>query len=182
MSKNAFINFFLLLGTFWLSENINNPGSTIKNALFPRIVSWVQLFDFKKKEKVFIFNTHFDHLSTEIRNKNSEILLREIEIIAGTGKNRKIIITGDFNDVVGSSPIEKIKGKFKDTYLGNDFTFHGFYGNNILFSFIGGKIDFIFTSDEFQCVEFNILKNKANFEGKDLYPSDHFPIYAKLKY
>lgn len=163
-------------GTFWLSENRYQPGTILKNSNFPRIVSWIKLFDDYKKEFLWYFNTHFDHESQKIRKRNSEILLEEMNKICG--KNENIILTGDFNANKGEECINMIEKRLNDTDKKNSYTFHNFYGINCFI----GKIDFVFAGNRFKCNEFFTIQTSENRNGKTMYPSDHYPIKAILKY
>ncbi len=171
---------FVLLdkGTFWLSENRHKAGSMLKDSYFPRIVSWVKFFDQYKKEFLWYFNTHFDHLSSKIRQRNAEILIEEIEKICGLNEN--IVLSGDLNANDGEDCINLIKKKLKDcsSKKENEYTFHNFWGVNTLI----GKIDFIFVGKGFECLEFRSIKTSEKRKGKERYPSDHFPIQTFLNY
>ena len=163
-------------GTFWLSDKRYQPGSVLENSYFPRISSWAKFFDDYKKQFVWYFNTHFDHLSASIRKRNAEILLDEIEKICGLNEN--IILSGDFNANDGEDCINLIKKRLSDSCKNSEYTFHNFWGLNIFI----GKIDFIFIGKNLECSEFKNIKTTAKIKGKDRYPSDHYPIKALLKY
>ena len=174
--KNRFVA--LDKGTFWLSENRYNAGSVLKDSYFPRIVSWMKFFDQYKKEFLWYFNTHFDHLSSKIRKRNAEILMEEIEKICGLNEN--IVLSGDLNANDGEDCINFIKKTLKNCTSNkeNEYTFHNFWGVNTLI----GKIDFIFVGKGFECLEFKTIKTSEKRNGKERYPSDHFPIQTSLNY
>lgn len=164
-------------GTFWLSEERYTPGSRLKKCDFPRICSWVKLFDFLSKKVVFYFNTHFELLNSDIRKRNAEILLEEIDKISKKGEN--VILSGDFNANEGEACIELIAKRLGDSCeKGGEYTFHNFWG----FTCMIGKIDFIFFGKEFERKEFMNIKTSEKRNGSTRYPSDHYPIKAVLKY
>lgn len=167
------------MGTFWLSENRHQPGSSLKNSYFPRITSWIKFFDDYQKEYLWYFNTHFDHESKANRKRNSEILLDEIEKICGF--NGHTILTGDFNANKGEECLSIIEKKLKDTDSKGEYTFHGFYG--VLVEFFIGKIDFIYIGKNFEAIDFTTIKTAGkNKKGKEYYPSDHYPVKARITY
>lgn len=173
-NKNRFLA--LDKGTFWLSEDRYQPGTLFKKAYFPRIVSWVKLFDYYKRQFLWYFNTHFDHLSSSFRRKSSGVLLEEIDKICGFNEN--ILLSGDFNANETEDCIQLIKKRLNDSEKQGLYTFHDFKGADCSF----GKIDFIFIGSNFHCKEFITIKTSEKRDGIERFPSDHFPIKALLKY
>ena len=53
------------------------------------------LFEYiKSKEKILVFNTHFDHIGNLARKKSSDLILKRIDNI--NNENLPVILTGDF--------------------------------------------------------------------------------------
>ena len=161
-------------GDFWLSETPGVAGSKSFNSSFPRLCTWALI----KKDSFYfyVFNCHLDHMLPETRNAQSKVLTEQMKKI--NENNYPIILMGDFNESPSESVRKNINQKFEltDTFENSGIqeqgTHHKFSGNNKETS----RIDWILISNHFECQEFEICKNK---EG-DHYPSDHFPIFAKL--
>ncbi|NOX89065.1 MAG: endonuclease/exonuclease/phosphatase family protein [Calditrichaeota bacterium] len=173
---------FLLLDvkTFWLSDTPEKAGSIGKGAVLPRIVTLVNLFDLKNRIDLWMFNTHFSHVSDSARLQSVRILLDKAKQIV---KQKPLIIAGDFNVPQGSGVYRKIIDEpgleLKDTYFasktphsGGLQTFNGF-----------GKvsdpviIDHIFCNRYFEVTEHYFIPLKIGA----LWISDHFPVVTILQ-
>ena len=92
-----------------------------------------------------------------------------------------VALIGDFNLESDSSGVQVILGDMADTHIAagqNAFgprgTFNGFEFNKP----VERRIDYIFISNKFQ-----VLKSAILSDSKDCrYPSDHLPVFARLKY
>lgn len=177
-------------GTFWLSDTPEIPGSNTWGAACVRICSWARLIETKTGNAFYIFNLHLDHVSQPSREKSAVLLAERI-------RNRRFkdpfVVTGDFNVGESNSVVKYLKGQsdidlgtgqktintvsMVDTFrvLHPDITdvgtFNGFKGNRQ-----GDKIDYVFTLPTVKVLEAQILY--GNIDGR--YPSDHFPIIARL--
>lgn len=178
-------------GTFWLSDTPEVPGSITWGNACTRICTWARLVEKKSGKAFYVFNLHLDHVSQPSREKSVVLLTQRI-------KNRKhpdaFVVTGDFNAGENNPAILYLKarsslagehaGKSKnpvpmvDTFrlLHSDAveagTFNGFVGNRK-----GEKIDFVFTTLGVEVLDAQILRDEVN--GR--YPSDHFPVTARLR-
>ena len=65
-------------GTFWLSET---PGEVSKgwDAALPRVCTYGLFENQTTKNKVWVFNTHFDHMGNKAREKSAEVILSKIK-------------------------------------------------------------------------------------------------------
>jgi endonuclease/exonuclease/phosphatase family metal-dependent hydrolase len=170
--------------TFWLSETPDIPGSISWNSACTRIVTWARLFDKKAGRYLFVFNTHFDHISEIARFESAKLLLTKIKQIAA---QETVILTGDFNSSDTSSaysvltnphsefPMDDTRKLAGKNSLGPPYSFIGFPfnpGNEI--------IDFIFISRN---RGLKVTRNSIiDFHRDYKYPSDHLPVMAKFKY
>ena len=166
--------------TFWLSET---PGKISKgwDAAYNRVCTYALLKDKKATKKFWIFNTHLDHVGEEARTKGIELILSKITSL--NTKNYPVIFMGDFNSEPDSERIIALKKVMNDSRelsetkpFGPSGTFNDFNHNEPATRLI----DYIFLSknDKFKVIKYAILS-----DSKDLkYPSDHFPVYVKLKY
>lgn len=171
-------------GTFWLSETPEIPGSRSWNSACTRIVTWVELKDGESGKILFVFNTHFDHMSVEARNESARLLISAIDQLAG---KHWVIVTGDFNDtrcsemyhLLTSTPPENAlfntQRISKSEPSGPDYTFVGFPFNPEP----GNTIDFIFSRGGKGVV----VKDHwvITYHVEDQYPSDHLPVQATFE-
>lgn len=161
----------------WLSETPQIPGSLSWGSTFPRTVTWVQLMH-RESGKEFIFlNTHFDYVLSAI--DASARLLQEWSV--QMNEKHPVIVTGDFNANKDSFAYRQLTAEtgLSDAYRqfhpnnANEGTYHGFGQADELI-----PIDWILASDSFEVVSAEIDRCH---EG-DTYPSDHYPVQAKLKW
>ena len=156
-------------GTFWLSDT-PDVMSKFEDSWHYRISTFVKLQD--KDGSVFtVFNTHPDYRIEEVRIRQLAVLADRVKRTEGN-----VIVTGDFNAVKGEKALEPFEELLRDSkdFRGDVFgaTFNGF----------GEKpeewIDFIYLPKDCTLVDTGI--DKTLFDG--VYPSDHYPIYAKVKF
>jgi len=165
-------------GTYWLSETPGIPGKGW-DAAYPRICSWAELRDKNSGVAFFVFNTHFDHVGTEARKNSASLILEKTAEIAG--KDRPLVLCGDFNLPPESEPIRMIGQKLKDTYAATEIppygsvgTFHGFSYDNEP----GRRIDYVFVSEGIRVKRYGVLtdsRDRAFF-------SDHLPVLVTLEF
>jgi len=169
-------------GQFWLSETPDAPGSIGPGAHLPRIASWAHLRIMKTGIELFVFNTHYSHVSDEARWLSARIMSERMYEIAG---EKPLIATGDFNLDIESETYKRLAELFqKENQLTNatenepsynlllQGTFNGFGNiNNQTF------IDFIFVSPHFRVMAKSIDRIKSG----GIFISDHWPVVVKLK-
>lgn len=182
-------------GTFWLSDTPEVPGViTWKDAGCPRIVTYGlfhELVDGKRSgKKVYVYNTHLDHMSETARQKGAVVALDRIA--AGKDKSVPAILMGDFNCGERSPAIRYLQGESmaidgteKVPALAMVDTFRAVHPDATdVGSFTGfkkpgkEKIDYIFVSGGLETLETKIIRTMR--DGK--YPSDHFPVEAVLQF
>lgn len=168
-------------GTLWLSDTPDLPGSKSWGNEITRIVTWARVVDRGSGRAVWVFNTHFDHVSQPSRVKSAELLASRI---AGREPRDPVIVTGDFNAGEDNPAILYLKGaharspvRLVDTFrvrhpeAAMSGTFGGFEGRHD-----GPKIDYIFVEPDARVREAAIIGDQRN--GR--YPSDHYPVYAEI--
>jgi endonuclease/exonuclease/phosphatase family metal-dependent hydrolase len=167
--------------TFWLSETPTVAGSKSWDAAITRIVTWAKFKDLQSKKTFYFFNTHFDHIGKVARRESAKMLLAAVQRIAG---KEVAIITGDFNAKPQDEPIQVLlnsanrvldtKALSKTPHYGPTGTFNGF----------GPKensdepIDYIFVNRPIEVLQHATLSQ--TWAG--LFSSDHFPVFAQLKW
>jgi len=169
--------------TFWLSETPDVPGSKSWDAACNRIVTWIKLIYKPSGTEMYLYNTHFDHISELARENSAQLLLKRIEQISG---NDPVIVTGDFNSTESSKTYDILTnspsgGSLKDTRKFNlkvlpepSFTFIGFPYHpekDNLIDFIFLKNDKLFKVKKYQIITDNKKKK---------YPSDHLPVQVEI--
>jgi endonuclease/exonuclease/phosphatase family metal-dependent hydrolase len=171
-------------GQFWLSETPDVPGSRSWDAAFPRIVTWVRLWDRERDAELVFLNTHFDHRGVEARARSARALRAYLLGLEPAGD---WILTGDFNTPEGSEPYVELVGDgpvpepvVTDTYRAahpereeGEGTMNGFTGERS-----GGRIDWILHGTGFETLAAEI--DRTQQDGR--YPSDHFPVTAVLRW
>ncbi|MDX9940746.1 MAG: endonuclease/exonuclease/phosphatase family protein [Bacteroidales bacterium] len=169
-------------GQFWLSDTPEVPGSIGPGAVLPRIATWVKLTHKASQIPVFVFNTHYSHVSDEARRQAAEIMAERMKRIAGTAP---LILIGDFNIEFQSETYQQVSNLFhSNNYLMNTVahmdpekkpakkTYQGFSEATR-----GSFIDFIFVNEHFSVKDFRIDKVKTD----SVYISDHWPVKTLLK-
>ncbi|WP_198679958.1 endonuclease/exonuclease/phosphatase family protein [Aureibaculum luteum] len=164
--------------TFWLSKT---PEKRSKDwdAAIERICTYGLFTDLESLEKVWIVNTHLDHIGQESRVNSMKIIEAHINTI--NTDNYPVILMGDFNVEPDNELITNLKQNFYDTRDQSKLKF-GPVGTFNAFKFnepVTRRIDYIFVSKtpNVKVEKYAILSN-----SKDLkYPSDHLPVYVKLE-
>lgn len=158
-------------GHFWLSDT-REPGSRSWGAAYPRTATWVRLRPRGDDAELLFLNTHLDYAGNAA--EASAALLRDwLREQAG---RCALILTGDFNADRTSRAYRTLSG---DGWLADallvagvtDGTFHDF-GRAAR----AEAIDWILASAHFQVAEAGV--DRFHDEGR--YPSDHYPIAARL--
>lgn len=189
-------------GTFWLSETPEHPSKGW-DAKIPRICSWVQLQDQDTQQLFWFFNTHFDHAGTKARLASSYLLINKIRSLA---QNAPTFLVGDFNVDQKSEAYQILQGtsQFTDAF---EKASHHMAWNGTINAFNGqswtvSRIDHIFTTPSISVDKYAILtesyrsikKRKENYKKGDYpeeflvrdtqvrLPSDHFPVFIKVKF
>lgn len=163
-------------GDVWLSETPYVNGSHSFESAFPRLFTWAEITVIETGVKLMIVNTHLDHILSETRIKQTEVLITEIKKI----NQRPLVLMGDFNESPHTEIQKNIKDAFylKDPWVEKNYkeetSHHGFLGHK---TFEGDRIDWILIPKEFECVDCKMSKHSSS-EG--LYPSDHYPLLATV--
>jgi endonuclease/exonuclease/phosphatase family metal-dependent hydrolase len=163
-------------GEFWLSKAPTVHRSKDWDSAFPRMMNYGLMEDLKSRNSLWIAVTHLDHIGTDAR-------LQQAEIIAGWLCNRPEpqILMGDFNDVPDSVVHRALtypKTGLRDTWQAllreeneESMTHHNFLGVPQQC-----RMDWILVSREFRVLDAIIVR--TNREGR--YPSDHFPYTVEV--
>jgi endonuclease/exonuclease/phosphatase family metal-dependent hydrolase len=171
-------------GTFWFSDSPEEPGSIGWGARLPRICTWARFLERGSSRAFYVYNVHWDHESQESRARSAELLMNQIGQRVSPDP---VVVTGDFNageenpamlyltGRVDRAPALRLRDSFRvvQPATAEVGTFHGFEGVTG-----GAKIDGILISNEWDVEGAEIIRTSRG--GR--YPSDHFPVSAKLRY
>ncbi len=157
-------------GWFWLSDTPEKVASRTWGNNVTRICTWAKL---KLGDHTFTaVSTHWDHESQEAREKSAKLILDRIQ-------DRPMILMADFNAGLTNPAITTLGEHLRDSWSIKNpgslepLTFNGFRKNSPEH---GEKIDGIWVSAEWDVAAAGIDRR----EGGASYPSDHFPVWAKL--
>jgi endonuclease/exonuclease/phosphatase family metal-dependent hydrolase len=175
-------------GTFWFSDTPETPGSKSWGNRITRIASWARFID-RDGRGFFHFNLHLDHESQPSREKSTALLLQRIA--ARRVPAEPVVVTGDFNvgernpalaTLVGEPgrPATAAPPPFVDTFrvlhredreVG---TFTAFEAGKTT----GDKIDYVLVQPGTTVLSADIVRTSR--DGR--YPSDHFPVVARIQF
>lgn len=166
-------------GYFWLSQTPEKPSKGWDSAC-ERIATWVQLKDKVTGKKVFVLNTHFDHIG-EVARKESVNLIKAK--IAQLSEGLPHIFMGDLNAEPDSSVLKSLLAvddslifsdakKVASVVYGPNWTFHDF--GKIPYS-ERPNIDYILVSKSVSVQKYAVFAETLN----DTFLSDHAPVFIK---
>ena len=165
--------------TFWLSET---PEKSTKSwdAAYPRIVTYGLFENIKTKKKIWVLNTHFDHVGVVARQKSAEIILKKIKQLQGK-QNLPVVLTGDFNSFKTDTWMQPLLNNLQEA---SSHSITKPYGGTATWNAFNFKekpvdqIDFIFTSKNNTVIKkFRTITDFYDFK----YPSDHLPIISRIE-
>ncbi|WP_142785528.1 endonuclease/exonuclease/phosphatase family protein [Changchengzhania lutea] len=173
--RNAFK--ILESSTFWLSET---PGNVSMgwDAVCNRICTYVLLENKNSNERLWVFNTHFDHVGKIARMESSKLILQKINNL--NSENLPVILMGDLNLTPETKSIQIIKTVLQDAIevsktkpFGPSGTFNGFHFDRP----VTKRIDYIFVSNNINVYKYAILSDSKDCK----YLSDHLPVYIEIQ-
>lgn len=163
-------------GDIWLSQTPHLAGSKSFGSAFPRLCTWCHLQLIESQRQIFIINLHLDHLHSETRAKQIEVLVQEIESIRI--KEIPLVLMGDFNEGPEQAVRQYITSKWKNIYdpwdREEETSYHKFQGHLEN----GARIDWIMLDDSLKCHEIELDK----FHSNGIFLSDHFPVICKFSF
>jgi len=130
-------------------------------------------------KKLYVFNTHFDHIGKVAREKSVELITRKIEAI--NTDNHPVVLMGDLNLTPDTEAIRFIQSKLSDgkaisqkTFYGPTGTFNGFNQHMKL----NRRIDYIFLKGFGVKYYVHIDDRMEN----NKFISDHLPVLTTLEW
>ena len=163
--------------TFWLSENPNEV-SIGWDAALERICTYALLKTINGGNKIWVFNTHFDHVGNIAREESARLILEKIKML--NIQEESVLVMGDFNALEKSKVIDILRQSLNDTMRDADIehkgpigTFNNFLNNQEIIK----RIDYIF-SKGFQTISHQHVDKRMD-NGNHI--SDHLPVFVKVK-
>ena len=166
-------------GCYWLSETPHIGGSISWDSARARHCNWVRLRDRKTGRQFRVLDTHLDHITDAAKAKQTEVIIKEA---AQYAEGFPQILCGDFNSGIKDVTYALLtEAGWKDAYEtlnGHDETGYSCHGWKFDRPKKGRRIDFIYYTPGIEVLDAEIVKDHP----RDIYPSDHYFIYAKLKF
>lgn len=163
-------------GMFWLSETPEKPGMGW-DAACNRTCTWIKLKDNITGKKFYVLDTHLDHRGNKAREEGAKLIIKRISEI--NKENLPLILTGDFNLVKDSSPIQSILKVLNDARDKSVTLPYGPEGTSGGFAVKAKSrtIDFIFINQKVKVLRHGVLSDSFNM----FHPSDHLPVLAEVQ-
>lgn len=166
---------------FWLSDTPEVVASTTWGNSNRRMVTWIRFRDRTTGSEFFLFNTHFDHQIQIAREKSAELVRQRV---AALDTKLPVLLIGDFNAAAGTNRAYEILTKdnfFADAWVSASErrgegmgTFNDFKPGVRS----GPRIDWILTRGNVRVD----LAETLTFSRDGQFPSDHFPVVARLRF
>ena len=163
--------------TFWLSTTPELPSKGWDAAL-NRVCTYGLFKNRKTKQKIWVFNTHFDHVGKTARLESAKLIFQKINTINQRGY--PVILTGDFNSKPEEAPAQYLQSVMQNSreksvvVHGNSDTWNAFHFNEKP----NGCIDYIFLNSSNKFIPLKFATITDSYDMK--YISDHFPILATI--
>lgn len=195
----------LVSGDFWLSETPDKPTIGWDSRVNKRVCTWARFRDLQSKKEFYFISVHFDNLGAVARRESAKLMVVKIKEIA---KDLPVICVGDLNSTPETEQIATLQTILKDAYKITEQPPYGPEGTSSGFGFDplrarrmdslavqrqlktgvapnasnpgrtrSNRIDYIFVNDQVSVLKYGVI---TDFYGQQSYPSDHFPIMAKI--
>ena len=161
--------------TFWLSETPDEV-SVGWDASMERVCSYGLFENLETKERIWVFNSHFDHIGPVARKESAVLITHKINAV--NTQNLPVILMGDFNAAPEDEPIKVFAQDLTDALkisatplYGPIGTFNGFTENVML-----KRIDYIFTQ-KLAVLNYTHLDDRL---PNNKHISDHLPVLVTI--
>lgn len=166
--------------TFWLSAT---PDSVSRgwDAACNRVCTYGLFQSRKTKQKIWVFNTHLDHVGVTARREAVKLIAGRIDSLVGNN-SIPVILTGDFNSRPADEPVQFMLQQFSNS---RDLSVKAAYGPADTWNGFNfekkpeGCIDYIFLRKGTPVTVNKFATITDSYDKK--YPSDHFPVLAEFE-
>ncbi|MCX7800220.1 MAG: endonuclease/exonuclease/phosphatase family protein [Fimbriimonadales bacterium] len=159
-------------GTFWFSEDPDEPGSVSWGTACTRSCTWARVALLSDGRPILVYNLHWDHASTLARRQSAKVLAGRIPV------GEACIVVGDFNAGPEDPEVRDLTDPERHPALTDaapdvcrSGSWHDFTGRAK-----GPRIDHILASSHLQPVASGAITERVH----GLWPSDHFPIWSQF--
>ena len=150
------------------------------DSAYPRICTFGLFTVLENNQKIWVFNTHLDHIGPEAQKEGTKLILDKISLV--NKENLPVVVMGDFNVEPNSEVISSTKTTMDDSKdiakvkFGSDGTFNGFKYNELATR----RIDYILISklSNLKVNKYAVFSSAIDFK----FPSDHFPVFVELEF
>lgn len=167
----------LFQDTFWLSKTPEKV-SIGWDASMKRICTYGLFENLASKKRIWVFNTHLDHVGIEAKKKSTDLILKKVNSV--NKYQNPLILMGDFNLEDDSHSIKKIQSQLTDVLFGikkSDKNYSTFNDFNTRLN-TNKRIDYIFVRN-LKPLKSGLVKLKTSEKN---WASDHHPVFSKLKF
>ncbi len=164
-------------GTFWLSTTPSKI-SVGWDAAMERICTYGLFENKTTKRKIWVFNSHFDHIGKIAQENSAKLILKKIQQL--NTNNTAVVFMGDLNVTPDEKTINTITSSMEDGYAITEKQFYGPPHTYIGFSEESRKsrIDYIFTKN-LKVISFSHIDDKRD-NGRNV--SDHLPVFVTVRH
>lgn len=165
--------------TFWLSQTPDKV-SMGWNAVCNRVCTYGLFEHIKTKKKLWVINTHFDHVGDTARIESAKLIIERIKELTAK-QNYPVVFTGDLNAQPTDEPVQYISKHLNNTRMISAMAPYGPAATWNAFKFgevPKGWIDHVFVSKSISVQKYAVLTD--SYDKK--YPSDHFPVLVHITY
>jgi endonuclease/exonuclease/phosphatase family metal-dependent hydrolase len=165
---------------FWLSDTPDVMNSATWGNTYRRMVTWVKFRDRATGSEFFLFNTHFDHQVQAAREQSAGLVRQRVTAL---NTELPVLLIGDFNAGAETNKAYEILTEekfFSDSWLAalerrgeSVGTFNDFKAAVPN----GPRIDWILTRGDVTVER----AETSTFARDGQFPSDHFPVVARLR-
>lgn len=179
------------LHAIWLNESqTQSDAPAWDGSSYERFVIYAKFYNLSTRKDFWMITTHFDHLGIKARSKSAEIIMNLAKKL-----DAPTIITGDFNcfPQAGGKELYNLLSTYSSYIKDSGQIAKSTFG--VPGSWIGwdydiykqkegyAKYDFVFVKDISSISQQGIIDDKVwdSAFHKELYPSDHRPVFSDLE-
>lgn len=166
---------FQLLGQDWLmlSETPDQFGSFGWDGACERIALYTA-FQNQAGQKLYIVNTHFDHMGERARLESGHLLVELAKELTNGGEH-PLLLMGDFNATYNDSELKPLFDYFQHAFAEDlseleKTSYHDYQGVEA-----GAPIDYLFGNERCRVIQAKVIQESVNGQ----YPSDHYPVISE---